>query len=133
MTVSEYTGGCHCGKVRFRVRGDLARTTVCNCSVCTKKGFLHLIVPPADFELLSGGDALLSYRFNTGVAEHKFCAACGIHSFYTPRSAPDKVDVNVRCLDDVDPSTLSPEPFDGKDWEGQMRRRAGETPPSSQS
>jgi len=124
MPITEYSGACHCGKVSFRVRGDLARVTVCNCSMCTKKGFIHLIVPPADFELLSGGDALTSYRFNTGVAEHKFCATCGIHPFYTPRSAPDKVDVNARCLNDVDPSTLTPEPFDGKHWEEEMARRA---------
>jgi hypothetical protein len=89
--------------------------------VCTKKGFVHLIVPLSDFELESGADALLSYRFNTGVAEHKFCATCGIHSFYTPRSDPDKVDVNVRCLDDVDLSALELESFDGKHWEEAIR------------
>lgn len=116
-----YSGGCHCGKVRFRVTGDLTQATICNCSVCTKKGFVHLIVPLSDFELEHGADALLSYRFNTGVAEHKFCATCGIHSFYTPRSDPDKVDVNVRCLDDVDLSGLELELFDGKHWEAAIR------------
>ncbi len=119
--MSEYTGACHCGKVRFRVRGDLAQATICNCSMCTKKGFVHLIVPPADFQLLSGSDALVSYRFNTGVAEHKFCGACGIHPFYTPRSDPDKVDVNMRCLDDVDVSALELQRFDGKHWEEAIR------------
>ena len=113
----QYTGGCHCGRVRFRVRGELGSATYCNCSICTKKGFIHWIVAPRDFELLSGADALVSYRFNTGVAEHKFCAECGIHSFYTPRSDPDKVDVNVRCLDDVDLSKLELLLFDGKHWE----------------
>src|SRR6476619_6918070 len=96
------TGGCHCGRVRFRVTADRARITYCNCSICTKKGFLHLIVPPGQFELLSGQDALTTYRFNTGVAQHSFCRYCGIHPFYVPRSDPDKVDVNVRCLDGVD-------------------------------
>ena len=67
------TGGCHCGRVRFRVTADLARITECNCSICTKKGFLHLIVPPEQFELLSGADALTTYRFNTGTAKHTFC------------------------------------------------------------
>ncbi|MGA3308219.1 MAG: hypothetical protein ABSD08_06340 [Xanthobacteraceae bacterium] len=62
------SGGCHCGRVRFRVTADLARVTGCNCSICTKKGFLHLIVPPDAFELLSGADALTTYRFNTGTA-----------------------------------------------------------------
>jgi hypothetical protein len=116
-----YTGACHCGRVRFRVRGDLARATLCNCSICSKKGFVHLIVEAADFELLSGGPELTSYRFNTAVAEHKFCRQCGIHPFYTPRSDPDKVDVNVRCLDDVDASELELAMFDGKHWEAAIR------------
>ena len=93
-----YDGGCHCGRVRFRVTANLSRVTECNCSVCAKKGFLHLIVPPEQFELLSGKDALTTYRFNTGTARHTFCATCGIHPFYVPRSDPDKIDVNVRCL-----------------------------------
>ena len=118
----EYTGACHCGRVRFRVRAELTRATRCNCSICSKKGFLHLIVEPSQFELLTGADALVSYRFNTGVAEHKFCAQCGIHPFYTPRSDPDKVDVNVRCLDDIDLSQLELLPFDGKNWEAAMQK-----------
>lgn len=123
-----YTGGCHCGRVRFRVSGDLSATTLCNCSVCLKKGFVHLIVPPADFELLSGADALTTYEFNTRTAKHTFCNHCGIHSFYRPRSDPDKVDVNVRCLDDVDPYAVEPHHFDGKNWESAIaghRERMG--------
>ena len=101
-----YDGACHCGRVRFRVTTELARVVDCNCSICAMKGFLHLIVEPACFELVSGADALTSYRFNTGVAEHKFCKHCGIHPFYTPRSDPDKVDVNARCLQGVNLASL---------------------------
>jgi hypothetical protein len=101
-----HDGGCHCGRVRFRVTADLDRVTDCNCSMCTKKGILHLIVPQDAFELLSGKDDLATYTFNTGVAKHHFCRHCGIHSFYVPRSDPDKIDVNARCRDDVDPRTL---------------------------
>ena len=118
-----YTGGCHCGRVRFRVTADLAQTLDCNCSMCTKKGFLHLIVPRDAFELLSGGDDITTYTFNTGVAKHHFCRHCGIHSFYVPRSDPDKIDVNVRCLDGVDPRQVKTSPFDGQHWEEAMARR----------
>ena len=118
------TGGCHCGCVRFRVTADLSRVTECNCSICTKKGFLHLIVPPEQFELLSGADALTTYRFNTGTAEHTFCSTCGIHAFYVPRSDPNKVSVNVRCLDGVDCRSITPKPFDGRHWEQAMEARA---------
>ena len=112
-----YVGGCHCGRVRFRVQGDLADVTDCNCSMCTKKGILHLIVPQSQFELVSGRDDLTTYTFNTGVAQHHFCRHCGIHSFYVPRSDPDKIDVNIRCLDDVDFATLRIRKFDGRNWE----------------
>ena len=117
------SGGCHCGRVRFRVIADLSGVTECNCSICTKKGFLHLIVPPKSFELVSGKDALTTYRFNTGVARHTFCATCGIHPFYVPRSDPDKIDVNVRCLDGVDVSSLRIGQFNGKNWEEAMSGR----------
>jgi hypothetical protein len=110
-------GGCHCGRVRFRVTADLARVAECNCSVCIKKGILHLIVPPDRFELLSGRDDLTTYEFNTRVAKHTFCKHCGMHPFYVPRSDPDKVDVNARCLDDVDLAAISPAKFDGRNWE----------------
>lgn len=118
-----YTGGCHCGRVRFRVTADLAGVTDCNCSICTKKGFLHLIVPPEQFELLSGADDLATYQFNTGTAKHTFCKVCGIHPFYVPRSDPDKIDVNVRCLDEVDVTQVKPHAFDGRHWEASMRQR----------
>ena len=116
-----FEGGCHCGAVRFRVTAELDRVTECNCSMCAKKGFLHLIVPLEQFELLSGRDDLATYMFNTGAARHTFCRHCGIHPFYVPRSDPDKIDINVRCLDDVDLATLSPKPFDGRNWEAAMR------------
>ena len=113
-------GGCHCGRVRFRVTADLDGVTVCNCSICTKKGILHLIVPPERFELLSGRDDLATYTFNTGVARHTFCRHCGMHPFYVPRSDPDKIDVNARCLDDVDLSAITLKHFDGRHWEEAM-------------
>jgi len=112
-----HQGGCHCGRVRFEVTADISEVIDCNCSICTKKGFLHLIVEPSQFRMLKGADALATYRFNTGVARHTFCATCGIHRFYTPRSHPDKVDVNARCIEGLDLSKLKVKPFDGQNWE----------------
>jgi len=112
-----YEGGCHCGRVRFRVTADLADVTYCNCSVCTKKGFLHLIVPPERFELLRGKDDLTTYEFNTRTAKHFFCRSCGMHPFYIPRSDPDKIDVNARCIDEIDLEKISVKTFDGRNWE----------------
>lgn len=110
-------GGCHCGAVRFRVRVRERVALDCNCSICQKKGFLHLIVAPEDFELERGGDALATYTFNTGIARHRFCTTCGMHPFYTPRSHPTDVDVNVRCLDGDAAASFRIERFDGRNWE----------------
>ncbi|MFL2546629.1 MAG: GFA family protein [Candidatus Rariloculaceae bacterium] len=88
----------------------------CNCSICSKSGFLHLIVPASCFTLLSGRENLETYTFNIGVAQHLFCRTCGVKSFYIPRSNPDGVDVNVRCLE-PQPTEISIEPFDGQNWE----------------
>jgi hypothetical protein len=118
-----FQGGCHCGRVRYRVTANLSRASECNCSICSKKGFLHLIVPRDAFELLSGDADLTTYRFNTGVAQHYFCRHCGIHSYYVPRSDPDKIDVNARCLDGVDVRALEITSFDGQHWEQAMAER----------
>jgi hypothetical protein len=116
--IETYEGGCHCGRIRFRIRGDLSTLLECNCSICTKKGILHLTVLPEHFELLSGKDDLATYQFNTNTAKHSFCRHCGIHSFYVPRSDPDKISVNARCLDGIDAATLKPARFfDGRNWE----------------
>ena len=119
-----YSGSCHCTRVRFEVVGDLAETLDCNCSVCTKKGFLHLIVTQDRFRAVSGEDAMRTYRFGTGVARHMFCGICGISPYYVPRSDPDKIDVNVRCLDGLDLSQVRPKPFDGRLWEAAQAARA---------
>jgi hypothetical protein len=92
--------------------------------MCSRKAYLHVIVPAADFELLSDPSALSTYTFNTGVAKHHFCSRCGICSFYVPRSHPDGFSVNARCLDDAPLAWFDVEPFDGRNWEksiGQLR------------
>jgi hypothetical protein len=116
MSDEVHAGGCHCGQVRFVVSGPLEDILDCNCTICTKKGFLHWIVPPERFRKLSG--TLVTYSYGTHAAQHMFCATCGMHPFYSPRSHPGHVDVNVRCLDDVEIDKLTIRPFDGRgDWE----------------
>jgi hypothetical protein len=111
------TGSCHCGKVQFRVRSEFAEALDCDCSICRKKGYLHLIVPAEDFELIQGQDALNCYSFNTGVAKHLFCTACGISPYYIPRSHPDGFDVNLRCIDELELDSVRVTPFLGSKWE----------------
>jgi hypothetical protein len=113
-----HTGGCHCGRVRFEVIAPAKLEVAdCNCSICSKYGYLHLIVPADRFKLLSGRESLSTYSFNTHVAKHFFCSTCGVKSFYIPRSHPDGISVNARCLDSDTIESVSVTPFDGQDWE----------------
>ena len=112
------SGGCHCGAVRFEVAVTAGvEAQACNCSMCEKVGFIHLIVPESRFRLTAGQDVLTHYRFNSGVADHQFCSVCGVKSFYRPRSNPDGWSVNARCLDDAAGLAITILPFDGRDWE----------------
>lgn len=111
-------GGCHCGAVAFEVMApDEVELIDCNCSMCSKTGYLHLIVPKARFRLLTGKRKLTTYQFNTKEAKHLFCSVCGIKSFYVPRSHPDGYSVNFRCLDPGDFTSILTTEFDGKNWE----------------
>jgi hypothetical protein len=127
MTASiRHTGGCHCGSVRFEVFApQILEVAECNCSICAKSGYLHLIVGPGSFRLLSGDEQLTTYQFNTGLARHRFCSRCGIKSFYIPRSHPDGYSVNARCLDPGTVSAMHVRAFDGQNWE----QHAGSLPP----
>jgi hypothetical protein len=110
-----YTGGCHCGAVRYEVETDLAKVMECNCSHCSKKGFLLNFVDRDKFTLQSSEDILIEYFFNKKSIRHLFCRVCGVQSFAEGVDFP-KVAINVRCLDDVDLSSLTIEQVNGKDF-----------------
>jgi hypothetical protein len=111
-------GGCHCGAVRFEASLPVRiAAQSCNCSMCGKVGFIHVIVPESRFRITAGADQLTEYGFNTGVAKHLFCPVCGVKSFYRPRSNPDGWSVNARCLDGAEALDIAVEPFDGRNWE----------------
>lgn len=111
------SGGCHCRTIRFEAEVlEAVDLLDCNCSVCAMTGFLHLVVPHGDFALLSGREALASYRFGTGAAEHLFCRICGIKSFYQPRSHPEAWSVNWNALDEAPRPQARVTPFDGRNW-----------------
>ena len=116
--MAKHMGGCHCGRVRFEVEAPAEIEAVeCNCSICSKTAYLHLIVSKSRFKLLRGARSLTTYTFNTGVARHLFCKMCGIKSFYVPRSNPNGYSVNVRCLVGDTVRRLKVRQFDGRHWE----------------
>jgi hypothetical protein len=115
-----HEGGCHCGRVRWQVLAPAELSvSQCNCSICSKSGYLGLVVPPERFRLLQGEESLATYSFNTGTARHLFCRHCGIKSFYVPRSHPDGFNVNARCIDSATVASMTIRPFNGQEWEKQ--------------
>ena len=113
-----HAGSCHCGRIRIEVFAPADLDLVdCNCSMCDRSGYLHLIVTADHFRLLAGVDDLVDYRFGTGIARHLFCRHCGVKSFYVPRSHPDGYSVNARCLDPAKIASMRTRPFDGRHWE----------------
>lgn len=115
--MARHFGGCHCGRVQFEIEAPAdIEALECNCSICGKSGYLHLILPKNKFRLIQGEEHLSSYSFNTGVAKHLFCRTCGIKSYYVPRSNPDGYSVNVRCLNPDTIGKITITSFDGKQW-----------------
>jgi hypothetical protein len=122
-----HSGGCHCGAVRFEVLAPAyLEVDECNCSICSRTGYLHLIVPKDRFRISTGENELATYAFNTGIAKHLFCRRCGIKSFYVPRSHPDGISVNARCIDSDTVVGMTIEPFNGREWEAQYPQGRGE-------
>ena len=111
-----YTGGCHCGNVRYEASAALSTLMACNCSICSKKGHLLAFVKEEQFTLLSGKDAVTDYQFNTHNIHHLFCSKCGIASYGHGTGADGKTmySINVRCLDGVDVTSFPVTMFDGK-------------------
>ena len=111
-----HAGGCHCGKVRFEVKADVSQAMSCNCSICSKGGALLAFVGKDQFKLLSGEEALSDYQFGKKKIHHRFCQSCGLRSFASG-VAPDGSEmfaINLRCVDDIDLSSLKISEYDGK-------------------
>ncbi|KAJ1961093.1 hypothetical protein GGI12_003437 [Dipsacomyces acuminosporus] len=116
--LTTHKGRCHCNAVTWEVQAPASlRVDDCNCTLCSMTGFQHIVVPKSRFTLLTGKENLGLYTFNTGVAQHYFCKTCGVKSFYIPRSNPDGVSINFRCLDKDNVSEFEILPFDGQNWE----------------
>lgn len=126
-----HKGSCHCGAVAIEIEAPAEIEALeCNCSMCERTGFLHLIVAKNHFRLVSGADSISTYTFNTRVAQHYFCKACGCKPYYVPRSNPDGYSVNVRCIDKSTITKLTVRPFDGRNWEANAAHLAGLSRPS---
>lgn len=117
MPNKTYTGTCHCGNVRFEVQGDFQQAGACNCSICSRVGWLMNSVPLAQFKLLAGEDAQTDYQFGAKTMHHLFCKTCGIHAFGRyAAEGQEKIVINLRCLPDLEVDRLELKHYDGKSY-----------------
>ncbi len=113
-----YKGGCHCGAVSYEVTADVKDAITCNCSICTMRGHVLSFTPADKFTLLSGEDNLTDYQFGSRTVHHLFCKTCGVNSFGAG-TMPDGTEmraINLRCLEDLDMSSLKITEVNGKDF-----------------
>jgi len=111
-----YKGSCHCGRIAFEVEGEIDGVMVCNCSICSRKGSMLWFVPRERLQLLSPEEMVSTYTFNKHVIKHRFCSNCGIHPYgegTDPQGKPMAA-INIRCLEGVDPDSVSAQHFDGR-------------------
>jgi hypothetical protein len=131
MTDDRRLGQCHCGTVRFEVilSDGFHSIRRCTCSYCRMRGAVAVSAEVGGVRIVAGEDALTSYRFNTGTAQHFFCSRCGIYTHHQRRSNPNQYGVNVACLEGISPFDFSEVPvFDGvvhPSDTGRAARRAG--------
>jgi hypothetical protein len=111
-----YKGSCHCGNVKYEVDAELTGAMACNCSICQRKGALLWFVPRDKMTLLSGDDAMTTYKFNKHLIEHRFCSTCGIHPFAegVDPAGNKMAAININCLEDVDLSKVPVQHYDGR-------------------
>jgi hypothetical protein len=119
MTLTTYTGSCHCGAVRFEADLDLSegkQVVSCNCSICSRAGWLLAFTGEEGFRLLSGEQATTDYQFAKKHIHHLFCTTCGVRSYGWGNAQDGKkmYSINVRCLEGVDPAKLSVQHYDGR-------------------
>jgi hypothetical protein len=111
-----YTGSCHCGRIAFEVDAQIDKALACNCSICSKRGYLLAFVPAAQVRLHTPEADLSTYTFNKHAIRHQFCPVCGVGTFGrgVDRNGNATFAVNVRCLDGIEPEQLELQPFDGR-------------------
>jgi hypothetical protein len=111
-----FQGSCHCGAVRFEVRMPPPdKAYACNCSICSRAGWLLSFVEGDAFKLLQGEASLTDYQFGKRQLHHTFCRVCGVRPFSrgTGEGGVPTTAVNLRCLQGLDWARLPIESFDG--------------------
>lgn len=97
-----HRGSCLCGGVRFEVRGELGRITLCHCAQCRKaQGGAFVAASPvkaAEFFITRGTELLSAFESSPG-KERVFCRRCGTPLFSRRAIDPETVRIRLGMLD----------------------------------
>lgn len=95
------SGGCYCGKVRYRAGGISPEVTECHCSQCRKQsGHRYATVGAKVGNLdIEGCDNITWFRSSPG-AERGFCLSCGSHLFWKS-STDNEMAILAASIDDA--------------------------------
>jgi hypothetical protein len=98
-TEESHTGGCLCGRVRYRVDGALRGVIVCHCSQCrrTSGHYAAMTSAPSNNITIMSSDSLVWYR-SSDSAQRGFCDACGSNLFWK-QAGRDAVSITAGTLD----------------------------------
>lgn len=113
-----YTASCHCGAVKISFETDpITEGLECNCSHCSRKGFILTFLPTEQITVLSGENNLTEYLFNKKTITHLFCKTCGVEVFTRAQMNDKEMSaVNVRTVEDFDVEALKRNTYNGKDY-----------------
>ncbi|HYG31746.1 MAG TPA: GFA family protein [Methylophilaceae bacterium] len=112
-----YKGSYHCQRITFEVEVEPVPAMECNCSICSRNGYLLWFIPRGNLHILSGEDDLAIYTFGQHTIRHHFCRSCGSSLFgiaKPPGAESEMAAINIRCLEGIDLTSVERQPFDGR-------------------
>lgn len=111
----KYEGSCHCGKVAFEVEGEIESLMECNCSICSRRGYLLWFVPSNHVNLKTSESNMSTYTFNKHVIKHNFCSTCGCApiGYGSDGQGNEMAAINARCIQNIDISEFKINFYDG--------------------
>lgn len=89
-------GGCQCGNIRFEIRGELGKASICHCRMC-QKAFGNFFAPLVS---VRGASVIWSNELSrfqsSNLVKRGFCEKCGTPLTY---EAPDGLAIAIGAFD----------------------------------
>jgi len=98
--LQQVSGGCYCGRVRYRVSGVSREVVECHCSQCRKQsGHRYAATGARTSDVEIKGAANITWFRASPDAERGFCSTCGSHLFWK-QSTRDHMGILAASVDE---------------------------------